>query len=64
MATSIHLNFGDFVFSSAVERITVQTSAASVDISLHILSGTDPHLFSPKPTTHIPAPSRSTTSPP
>ncbi len=44
MATSIHLNFGDFVFSSAVRRITVQTAAASVDISLHILSGTDPHL--------------------
>lgn len=40
MATSIHLNFGDIVFSSAVERITVQTAAASVDISLHILDGT------------------------
>lgn len=41
MATSILLNFGDLAFSSAVERITVNTSAASVDISLFILSGTD-----------------------
>ena len=40
MATSIQLNFGDLAFSSAVERITVNTSAASVDISLSILSGT------------------------
>lgn len=39
MATSIHLNFGDIVFSSAVERITVQTAASAVDISLHILDG-------------------------
>ena len=40
MATSIHLNFGDIVFSSAVERITVQTAAPAVDISLYILDGT------------------------
>lgn len=39
MATSIHLNFGDIAFSSAVERIIVRTDAASVDISLYILSG-------------------------
>lgn len=40
MATKITLGFGDFVFSSAVERITVQTAASAVDISLHILDGT------------------------
>lgn len=45
MATSIHLNFGDLAFSSAVERITVRTAAASVDISLHILSGTAENLI-------------------
>lgn len=40
MATSIHLNFGDIVFSSAVERITVRSAASAVDISLHILDDT------------------------
>ena len=44
MATLIHLNFGDFVFSSAVERITVQTAAPAVDISLHTLDGTGENL--------------------
>ena len=44
MATTIHLNFGDIVFSSAVERITVQTAAPAVDISLHILDDTGENL--------------------
>ena len=42
MATLIHPQLpGDFcIFSSAVERITVQTAAPAVDISLHTLDGT------------------------
>lgn len=38
MATTIHLNFGDFTFSSAVEYVTVRTDAASVGIALHSLA--------------------------
>lgn len=44
MATTLHLNFGDIVFSSAVGRITVRSDASAVDISLHILSSTRENL--------------------
>lgn len=47
MATTIHLNFGTLAFSSAVERISVRTAAASVNVSLYAVdtSGSETAVF-------------------